>query len=1253
MAIFQNLQIVPVNGYTSQPGDTNKVTVNIFENITTNTVVGKIANFAAGEDPTKLIFTVNTAPGSAGNDGGRYGIKQAEADGNGYSKGDWVVYIADGGPVNFNWEDMGSFMNKIKYDVTGAAGYTPKASYGCAFTFNVQDVNEGPTGLTIAGSSAPHVNEKSAGAIIGALDSFDEDDDYNLGEQAAKTYSVIAGGDKFTVTADGKLKLLAGVALDWATAPKSDAIGKYYEVTIRATDSGGYDGNGNPTGMGSASSDTVVKIYVDKVASGNTNPVIDGITASTNGATGVGAEAGKILVQENAGAGIIAAVAAHDDDVGDTITYALGNTYSGLFSIDAAGKIKIADASKLPVTADADYTLTVNLSDGHGGTATQNITIRVKNVNQNPIFDGISADTNGTAGTGAETGKILVQETAGAGVIAAVAAHDDDRDTITYALGNTYGGLFSIDAAGKIKIADASKLPVAADTDYTLTVNLSDGHGGTATQNITIRIKDVAPTNHNPVIDGISATTNGTAGTGAEAGKILVQETAGAGIVAEVTAHDDDRDTITYALGNTYGGLFSIDAAGKIKIADASKLPVTADTDYTLTVNISDGHGGTAAQNVTIRIKNVDALNNAPVIDGISASTNGTAGTGAETGKILVQETAGVGIVAAVTAHDDDRDTITYALGNTYGGLFSIDAAGKIKIADASKLPVTADTDYTLTVNIGDGHGGTASQNITIRIKDVAVSNAAPTVTVTGSTTTAAVDDGPAVSPFTGVTFGDNENDDLTVTISFAAADGDLILPVGVTATSAITAGTKTYTFTGKADILSLALKNVKFDPIDRAAAAGTKFTTDFIIGVKDGSHAPVTNSQIKVESTVSDHTVANDAPTMVVSGPTLFTTTDNGASVSAFAGLTFGDTENNDLTLKVSFADGDGALEIPAGATVTSTVSGGVKTYTFTGKADVLTLVMDNVKFNPTDNPFGAAGSVKSTHFNISLSDVSHVDAPVTNSAISVDTVIANRAPLLAGLSNMVAQELAAADTVVGTLAATDSNAGDALTYSLVGDGAGGRFKLVGNQILVADGFKLDFEQAQSHQIQVQVRDKAGATSTQTLTINVGDVRVEKTAGSVFNDVFKGGKYNDALGGGLGNDVLWGGLGKDTLTGGKGKDTFVFDTKLGKANVDKIMDYSVKEDTIWLDNALFKSNKALYNTIKKGTEAKPAKLASKFFTVGDKAKDKDDFFIYDSKKLVLYYDADGDGGKAAVQIATFKNNKLLKNFTYKELLFI
>jgi Ca2+-binding RTX toxin-like protein len=146
----------------------------------------------------------------------------------------------------------------------------------------------------------------------------------------------------------------------------------------------------------------------------------------------------------------------------------------------------------------------------------------------------------------------------------------------------------------------------------------------------------------------------------------------------------------------------------------------------------------------------------------------------------------------------------------------------------------------------------------------------------------------------------------------------------------------------------------------------------------------------------------------------------------------------------------------------------------------------------------------------------------------------------------------------------------------------------------------------------------------TQTFTIAVQDVAKETAVGGTADDTIKGGS---------GSDKLYGGLGRDVLTGGKGKDAFIFNTKASKTNVDKITDFSVKDDSIHLDNKYFSK------LGKKGTEKSPGKLNKDFFTIGSKAKDKNDYVVYDNKKGVLYYDADGSGKGKAVEIAILSKN--------------
>ena len=103
-----------------------------------------------------------------------------------------------------------------------------------------------------------------------------------------------------------------------------------------------------------------------------------------------------------------------------------------------------------------------------------------------------------------------------------------------------------------------------------------------------------------------------------------------------------------------------------------------------------------------------------------------------------------------------------------------------------------------------------------------------------------------------------------------------------------------------------------------------------------------------------------------------------------------------------------------------------------------------------------------------------------------------------LATLSASSVNENSANNAVVGALSSTDpdSSLGDTATYSLVGDGAGGRFAVSAANLVVANGSLLDFENSASHQVTVRVGDVHGAHFDKLLTINIANIN-EAPSGS------------------------------------------------------------------------------------------------------------------------------------------------------------
>ena len=186
-----------------------------------------------------------------------------------------------------------------------------------------------------------------------------------------------------------------------------------------------------------------------------------------------------------------------------------------------------------------------------------------------------------------------------------------------------------------------------------------------------------------------------------------------------------------------------------------------------------------------------------------------------------------------------------------------------------------------------------------------------------------------------------------------------------------------------------------------------------------------------------------------------------------------------------------------------------------------------------------------------------------------------ANQAPTFAQDSyTATLAENAEAGSAVVTVQATDANAGDTLTYSIVSNNIPGLFvedtiidnappfAIDANSGAITLTGALDYNTATTHTFTIQVEDSAGLTDTATITINVTDSAIRGTddddriggtadADTIYgyggddfiyaqfgDDTLYGGTGNDVLHGSGDNDTLYGGAGDDTLDGGAGLDT-------------------------------------------------------------------------------------------------------------------
>ncbi len=174
------------------------------------------------------------------------------------------------------------------------------------------------------------------------------------------------------------------------------------------------------------------------------------------------------------------------------------------------------------------------------------------------------------------------------------------------------------------------------------------------------------------------------------------------------------------------------------------------------------------------------------------------------------------------------------------------------------------------------------------------------------------------------------------------------------------------------------------------------------------------------------------------------------------------------------------------------------------------------------------------------------------------------------------------------------------------------------------------------------------------------GNIGNDTLSGGAGNDTLRGGTGDDSLSGGNGNDALTGGNGNDILVGGAGADSFNFalgvvtysrnwgdvvsSSVSSTDGVDSIADFSVAQDTI----GIYASADA-YGPV--GLLPNSA-ITPEQFTIGTAARDASDAFgaanavrfVYNSATGGLYFDADGTGAIAQVQLATLSPGLAMTN---------
>ena len=430
------------------------------------------------------------------------------------------------------------------------------------------------------------------------------------------------------LTANGKLDVVDPDKGEAVFKPQTDIAGTYGKFSIDANGNWKYElNNSDPKVQALGAKDSLSETITVTTADGTTGTITITINGTNDKPTITGQAAGDVTedkVEEVSGQ-----LEKHDVDATDKHTWSVndaGKGQYGTFTVDQNGKwTYVLDNKSAQVQALAEGqkvtdTITVTVDDGNGGTATQVITVTVIGTNDAPTISGTA--TGGIKEDGPDTT-----------VTGQLTQHDiDTNDTHTWSVndgGKGEYGSFQIDQNGKWTYTlnnDDPKVQALKEGEKvtdTITVTVDDGHGGKATQVITVTITG---TNDAAIITPSKP--------GDDAGSVKEDDKLTTGGKLDVT--DKDAGEASFKPQTDFKGdhgKFSLDANGNWKYEldnndpKVQALGVGEKLTETFEVVTADGTKG----KVTVTI---DGTNDKPTITGEATGAVQEDGTQTITGQL-------------------------------------------------------------------------------------------------------------------------------------------------------------------------------------------------------------------------------------------------------------------------------------------------------------------------------------------------------------------------------------------------------------------------------------------------------------------------------------------------------------------------------------------------------------------------------------------------------------------------------------------
>ncbi|MDB5387490.1 MAG: hypothetical protein JWM11_3136 [Planctomycetaceae bacterium] len=642
-----------------------------------------------------------------------------------------------------------------------------------------------------------------------------------------------------------------------------------------------------------------------------------------------------------------------------------------------------------------------------------------------------------------------------------------------------------------------------ADTLSLSNLDTSDNLTGTGSVAITV---NSAAVNHSPIIEPETLTV----------AENSVLNTA----VGNVVATDPDLgQALTFSIdsGNV-GNAFAINpTTGALTVANAAALNFETNPSFQLSVKATDNGTPTLSASTTITI-NLTDVNEAPLVPSATFS--------------LAENTAVNSIVGNVTATDPDFDqTVTFSIaGGNLGNAFVINpTTGALAVASSAALNFETNSNFQLSIKVTDNGTPALSTfaTVVINLTDV---NEAPKV----APATFTLAENLAVNTFVGNVTATDPDSGQASAFSIVSGNVGNAFAINPTTGALTVANSSVLNFEANPSFQL----SVKVTDNGTPALAGS---TTITVNLTDVNEAPVVapatfslgeNSAVNtivgnvtatdpdpdqtltfsiaggnvgnafvINPTTGALTVSNAAALKFATNPSFqisVRATDNGTpalSASATITINLNDVNQVPVIVPATFSLAENAEASTAVGNVTATDPDVGQTLTFsivsgnvgnafainatTGALTVANAAALNFAANPT--------------FQLSVSVTDNGTPPLSASTtITINLTDVNQAPIVAPATFSV-PENSAVNTTVGIVSATDPNAGQTVTFSIVSGNFGNAFaiNLTTGALTVTNPAALNFETNPSFQLSVKVTDNGtpALSASSTITINLIEV--------------------------------------------------------------------------------------------------------------------------------------------------------------------